>query len=343
MLGNAASRVVTLLSWAVALLLTYLWLAFVLQRFPYTRPWGERLGVYLIDLLEKIGGAVVSAVPGLLLVIVVLVAARFASQLLNLFFARVASGHLRLRWVEPETVAPTRRIANIILWLFALSMAYPYLPGAQTDAFKGLSVLVGLMISLGGASVVGQALAGLSLMYQHALRPGEYVRIGDVEGTVVALGFMRTILHTGQGEEVSLPNSGIVATSVRNFSRLAQGHGFVLQAGVTIGYGTPWRQVHAMLLEAARSTSGVLAQPPAYVIQTALSDFYVEYRLVAWAAAAEPQPRAKLMNDLHANIQDVFNEHGVQIMSPHYLGDPAHPHVVPKEQWYAAPAQPPRE
>jgi small-conductance mechanosensitive channel len=189
--------------------------------------------------------------------------------------------------------------------------------------------------------MVGQALSGLSLMYQRALRPGEYVRIGEVEGTVVSLGFMRTIVQTGQGEEVSLPNSSIVAASVHNFSRLAGGHGFVLQAGVTIGYTAPWRQVHAMLLEAARRTAGVLSEPPAYVIQTALSDFYVEYRLVAWGAPTEPQLRARLVNDLHANIQDVFNEHGVQIMSPHYVMDPPQLQVVPKENWYAPPAQPP--
>jgi small-conductance mechanosensitive channel len=340
-LGGAVSRTMTLLSWTAALLLSYLWLAFVLHRFPYTRPWGERLGTYLLELLQTVATAVVTSVPGLLLVAFIFVAARFASQLLHLFFQRVESGQLELRWLDAETAVPTRRIATILLWLFALSMAYPYLPGAHTDAFKGLSVLVGLMISLGGASMVGQALSGLSLMYQRALRPGEYVRVGEVEGTVVSLGFMRTIVQTGQGEEVSLPNSSIVAASVHNFSRLAGGHGFVLQTGVTIGYSTPWRQVHAMLLEAARRTAGVRPEPPPYVVQTALSDFYIEYRLVAWAAPSEPQPRARVMNDLHANIQDVFNEHGVQIMSPHYMMDPAQLQVVPKEKWYAPPAQPP--
>jgi small-conductance mechanosensitive channel len=339
-LGSAVGRAITLLAWTAALLLTYLWLAFVLQRFPYTRPWGERLGAYLLDLLETVGAAIVGAIPGLLLVAFIYVAARFASQLLDLFFRRAESGQLQLRWLDPETAVPTRRIATIVLWLFALSMAYPYLPGSHTEAFRGLSVLLGLMISLGGASVVGQALSGLSLMYQRALHPGEYVRIGDLEGTVMSLGFMRTIIQTGQGEEISVPNSTIVAAPVRNFSRLLDGKGFVLQPGVTIGYSTPWRQVHAMLLEAARRTQGVLPEPPPYVIQTALSDFYVEYRLVAWGSPAEPQPRAKLMNELHANIQDVFNEYDVQIMSPHYMTDPEHPQVVPKAKWFAAPAVP---
>jgi small-conductance mechanosensitive channel len=164
-----------------------------------------------------------------------------------------------------------------------------------------------------------------------------------VEGTVVSLGFMRTIIHTGTGEEVSLPNSSIVSSAVRNFSRLVPGSGFVLSSAVTIGYDAPWRQVHAMLLEAAKRTSGILRDPPPYVVQTALSDFYVEYKLVAQAGPEAPRLRVEAMSALHANIQDVFNEHGVQIMSPHYLGDPADAKVVPKERWYEAPAEKPAQ
>jgi small-conductance mechanosensitive channel len=158
---------------------------------------------------------------------------------------------------------------------------------------------------------------------------------------VVALGFMRTTIHNGTGEEVSLPNSSVVSSAVRNFSRLVPGSGFVLSTTVTIGYDAPWRQVHAMLLEAAGRTSGILDDPKPYVVQTALSDFYVEYKLVARAGPEAPRMRAEAMSALHANIQDVFNEHGVQIMSPHYLGDPAQAKVVTKEHWYEAPAQAP--
>jgi small-conductance mechanosensitive channel len=112
---------------------------------------------------------------------------------------------------------------------------------------------------------------------------------------------------------------------------------------VTIGYDAPWRQVHAMLIEAAGKTAGVLADPPPRVFQTALSDFYVEYRLVCQAVPTEPRPRAEVLSTLHSNILDTFNEHGVQIMSPHYLGDPADPKLVPPAKWYASPAEPPRK
>ncbi len=139
-----------------------------------------------------------------------------------------------------------------------------------------------------------------------------------------------------------MPNSLILSSVTKNYSRAVKGAGFVVDCTATIGYDAPWRQVHAMLIEAATRTQGILAEPAPRVFQTALSDFYVEYRLVCQAAATEPRPRAEVQSNLHANVQDVFNEHGVQIMSPHYFGDPADAKVVPKAKWYAPPAEPPR-
>jgi small-conductance mechanosensitive channel len=220
-----------------------------------------------------------------------------------------------------------------VVWLFALAIAYPFLPGANSEAFKGVSVLAGLMLSLGASSVVGQVIAGLSLMYARVLRSGEYVKIGDTEGTVASVGMFATKLHTGMGEELSLPNAWVFGQAVRNYSRLAPDGRYVLHTAVTIGYATPWRQVHAMLLEAARRCPDVATEPVPYVVQTALSDFYVEYRLCAHGSRSAPRRRAEAMSQLHAHIQDVFNENGVQIMSPHYRSDPPAPQVVPPEGW----------
>jgi small-conductance mechanosensitive channel len=340
-LRHGALRGVTLLALLVALFVSYLWLTYSLGQFPYTAPWAGQLRGYLLDMLARVVLGMIESVPGLAFVVVIFLITRAVAQMLRVFFQRVEHGRIKLRWVDADTAGPTRRIFVVALWLFALSIAYPYVPGAQTDAFKGLSVLVGLMISLGGASVVGQVLSGVSLIYQRPLKPGEYVRIGEVEGTVMTMGFMRTTIHTGTGEEVSVPNSSIVAAGVRNYSRLVEGKGFVLHTAVTIGYDTPWRQVHAMLLEAARRTAGVVQEPAPYVVQTALSDFYVGYRLVCHASFEQAGRRAQAMSALHANIQDVFNEHGVQIMSPHYLGDPQTAKTVPPERWFLPPAQPP--
>jgi small-conductance mechanosensitive channel len=188
--------------------------------------------------------------------------------------------------------------------------------------------------------VVGQAFSGLILMYMKAFRAGDYVRIGESEGTVIAAGMFATKIRTGTGEEITLPNSGIMATATKNYSRAAPGTGYVVDTAVTIGYATPWRQVQAMLQEAARRTVEIVPTPPPTVRQTELSDYYVEYRLIAYTPAESPALRADVLNRLHANIQDVFNEYGVQIMSPHYVADPAAPQVVPREKWHQPPARP---
>jgi small-conductance mechanosensitive channel len=340
-LSGVVRWLVAIVTWTFLLLLAYEWIGFVLGRFPYTRPWGERLVGYLGGLVATVGLAIVGAVPGLVLAAVIFILARFCVEIASNVFDRVKRGALTIPWLDADTVAPTRRIVNVVIWLFAVAMAYPYLPGAGTEAFKGLSVLVGLMISLGASSVVGQGAAGLILMYTRTLRPGEYVRINDFEGTVVESGLFITRILTGLGEELTLSNALVVGAVTKNYSRAVKGPGFVLDTVVTIGYDAPWRQVEAMLLEAARRTEGVIQEPPSRVHQTALSDFYVEYRLVTYAVPTRPVPRALLLSALHAHIQDVFNEYGVQIMSPHYLGDPEKAKVVPRSEWHTPPARPP--
>ena len=340
--GTGLRWVTAALAWAVGLLLAELWLTFVLRQFAYTRPWGERSTTWLVEVAGGFVGAIAGALPGLAVAVLIFVLARMATRASTHFLERVARGETHLGWLDTDTAMPTRRLVNVVIWLFALAMAYPYLPGADSDAFKGVSVLAGLMLSLGASGVVGQAMSGFSLMYSRSLRVGEYVKIGDTEGTVVELGLFATRIHTGMGEEVTLPNTVIFSQPVRNFSRLVRGGRFVLHTAVTIGYNTPWRQVHAMLLEAARRTTGVAQEPPPSVVQTALSDFYVEYRLCAQSTQAAAQRRVESMSELHANVLDVFNENGVQIMSPHYRSDPSEAQVVPPgDAWAAREPRPP--
>jgi small-conductance mechanosensitive channel len=343
-LGNVpvfARRFVAVLAWLLGLTATVWWVAFVLQSFPYTRRWGEDLQINLVDMARQIVLAILGALPGIAFAIVIFFLARVLIRLGDAFFDRVEHGSLQVTWLDHDTVRPTRRIFSIIVWVFALAMAYPYLPGAQTEAFKGLSVLIGLMVSLGGAGVIGQAFSGFILMYVRLFRRGDYVRIGDNEGTVSELGMFATRIRTGLGEEISISNAAVLAATIKNYSRAVPGTGFVLDSMVTIGYSTPWRQVEAMLKEAARRTEDIAHEPPPTVRQTALSDFYVEYRLIAYSPAQSAAVRADILNRLHGHIQDVFNEHGVQIMSPHYMMDPKDPQVVPPEKWYTPPAQAP--
>ena len=331
-------RFVGALRWLLVAIFSYEWLSFMLSRFPYTRPWGERLNGYLIGVVVDILQAIVSAIPGLGVAIAIFFIARSLIGLAEGFLDRLAVGGEPPRWLDAEAMPTTRRLMAMVVWLFALAMAYPYLPGAETEAFKGLSVLLGLMVSLGASSLVGQAAAGLIVTYTRTVRMGEYVRVGEYEGTVTELGIFNTRIRTGTGQELALPNSLITGTVTQNYSRVVQGRGFVVDTKVTIGYDTPWRQVEAMLIEAARRTPGILREPAPHVFQTALSDYYPEYLLVAQATAMKAKPRAETITELHRNIQDVFNEHGVQIMSPHYMADPVEAKVVSPQRWYEPPA-----
>ena len=331
--GASMRTVSTLAAWTAVVMLTDTWVTFVLQQFAYTRPWGEKASEWALEVLGRFAQGMVAAIPDLLVAVLIFVMARVATKAVNAMLERVERGELELQWLDADTAIPTRRLSNLGIWLFAVAMAYPYLPGSHSEAFKAVSVMTGLMLSLGASSLVGQGLSGLSLMYSRSIRVGEYVQIGQSEGTVTALGMFTTKLHTGTGEEVSLPNTVVFSQPIRNLSRLVDQGRYLLNTAVTIGYATPWRQVHSMLLEAARRTGGVATTPPPYVIQSALSDFYVEYRLCAQGAASAPERRAETMTQLHANIQDVFNENSVQIMSPHYMADPPEAQVVAPAHW----------
>ena len=342
--GNARSLsriAVRLAGWCIALVATYVWLTFELERFPYTRPWGEQLGTFLVAALGGLLAGVVAGVPGLVMALLILALARGAVWLVNAFFRGIDEGRIEAPASVQETSQPTRRIAVAAIWLFAVVMAYPYLPGSDSAAFKGMSVFVGLMATLGGSSLFGQAVSGLVLMYSRSLKAGDYVRIDEHEGTVTSLGMLATKIRTPKDEEISVPNSVLVGTVTKNYSRLAQERGVILHTSVTIGYDVPWRQVHAMLVAAAGRTPGLRKDPPPFVWQWALSDFYVEYQLNA--RLERPEERQPVMVALHANIQDAFNEYGVQIMSPHFVFNPAEKVWVPRERWHEAPAEAPAQ
>ena len=336
---GALRRLMQVLSWLIVFLLSYEWLSFVLSQFPFTRPLGEQLNSYLFELFATIGNATLKSIPGIVTACVIFVLARLVVQAFNAFYDRVENGSIKISWLNADVVAPTRRITKVAIWLFALTMTYPYLPGSGTEAFKGVSVLVGLMISLGSSSLIGQAASGLILTYSRIYRKGEFIHVNGHEGTITDLGMFTTRIRNGMGLEITLPNALVLSNVTKNYSRAVEGRGFVIDIKVTIGYDTPWRQVEAMLIEAARRTPHLLSSPAPKVFQTALSDFYPEYLLICHAVPSEPMPRAEVMSALHANIQDVFNEYNVQIMSPHYLGDPEKEKVVPKEGWYRAPAK----
>lgn len=328
-------RIVDLFAWGLGLFSAYLWLTYVLTRFPYSAPWGEALGAYLVTTVRNLVLLALAAIPGLFTVVIIFFATRFFTRLVGTFFAAVESGSVTVPWVHADTAQPTRRLLSALLWLFALVVAYPYLPGSGSDVFKGVSVFVGIVLSLGSSGVVSQAMSGLVLMYSRALKPGDYVRVGDTEGVVAELGMLSTKIRTNKDEEVTLPNGVVVGLTTKNYTRLATEQGVVLYTSVAIRYDVPWRQVHAMLHAAAGRTAALRKDPPPFVLQTALSDWHVEYQLNA--RLDEPHRRTRVLSELHANIQDVFYENGVDILSPHFEGNHQHPPIaaIPTERWFA--------
>jgi len=339
LLARLLAGTLVLVQWLVLLLLGYAWVRAVLASFVATRPLAEAMDGWFFGKLAWVAGGAVGAIPGLATVVIVLLLTRALADVLAYFFNAVQQGRLTLPFLHRDTTTATRRIVTVLVWGLGVAIAYPYLPGSGSEAFKGLSVLAGVMLTLGSSGLVMQAMSGLVIIYSRALRKGDFIDIGGTQGVVTEVGSLAIKMINIRNEEITIPNSVLVSAPIHNYSKLSDTRGTLLTAKVTIGYDAPWRQVHAMLEEAARRTPRVRAEPPPYVYQRALSDFYVEYEL--FVSIEKAIERVPIQSALHAAIQDVFNEHGVQIMSPHFLGQPAQAVVVPKADWYKAPARPP--
>ena len=342
-LGEFLARVVVgsiqVVQWLIVAALAYAWMRFLLGRFVATEPLARGLDGWFWNRLVWVGEGSLESLPGLVTVVIVLAITRAIADAIGYLFDAIDRGRLRLPLVHPETTVATRRILSLLVWGLGIAIAYPYLPGSSSEAFKGVSVLLGIMVTLGSTGLVTQAMSGLVIVYARALRKGDFVELNEVQGVVTEVGVLSTKIVNVRNEEITIPNAVLISSPIRNYSKLAGTQGTLLTAKVTIGYDAPWRQVHALLIEAARRTPAVRKEPAPFVYQRALSDFYVEYEL--FASIDRPLERIPVLSALHANIQDQFNEHGVQIMSPHFFGQPPHAVVVPKDHWYAPPAQPP--
>jgi small-conductance mechanosensitive channel len=190
------------------------------------------------------------------------------------------------------------------------------------------------VVSLGSTGIINQVMSGLFVVYSKALKTGEWVQVNDIEGEVLEVGLLAGKIRTVEGQEVTIPNSVLVSTATKNYTRLGYPDGTIISSTVSIGYDGPWRQVHALLLLAADRTSNVRKQPKPYVLQRQLSDFYVAYTLIAHIE--NEKLRIETLSNLNASIQDAFNESGVQIMSPHFMMQPERSVVIPPSKWHGS-------
>jgi len=315
----------------------YLWFIYVLAAFPVTHPFAERLSNYLFEILVMLATGAISAVPGLLTVAIILFLTKATNDVVANIFRGVDQGTTLIPGIHKDTAKATRRLVGILIWALGVAIAYPYLPLAESNAFKGLSVMFGFMLTLGSAGLVTQMMSGLVLIYARALKVGDFVSIGEVMGVVKEMGMLSTKIINMRNEEITIPNAVLVGNPIKNYSSGNGESGALVSTTVTIGYDTPWRQVHAMLIGAAERTSGLRINPQPFVMQKGLQDFYVEYELFAYVD--RPLERVRILSELHGNIQDEFNTYGVQIMSPHFVLQPRNNVVVPHENWAPEPAQ----
>ena len=321
----------------VILGLGFVYLQYVLGLFPWTRGASSRLLRYVLDPLGTMGWGIVAAIPDVLFLVILFLLTRSVLKIVHLFFAAVGRGEVALAGFEREWADPTYKLLRVAIVALALVVAYPYIPGSESEAFKGISIFIGIVFSLGSSSAIANMIAGYTMTYRRAFKLGDRVKIGDTTGDVTEMRLQVTHVRTIKNEEVIIPNSSILNNEVVNYSSLARRLGLILHTKVGIGYETPWRQVEAMLLIAAERTPGLMRDPKPFVRQLSLGDFAVTYELNVYCDNA--QAMSLLYTALHRNILDVFNEHGVQIMTPAYEGDPEVPKVVPKDQWFSAPAK----
>jgi small-conductance mechanosensitive channel len=317
----------------------YLYLHWALALFPWTRFAGRTMLNLVIDPVRTILRGIVGYLPELFFLIVLAMFARWILRAVKALFAAIENGRIVVRSFEPEWAQPTYRIVRFLLLVLLAVIAYPYIPGSGSDAFKGVSLLIGVLLSIGSSSLIANLLAGYTMIYRRAFRLGDRIRVKDCVGDVTAIRPLAVALRTPKNEQIVIPNSEILNNPIVNYSTLERSNGLILHTNVGIGYEVPWRQVEAMLMLAAERTEGLLHDRPAFVLQTKLGDFCIQYELNVYCAAA--QRMNALYTALHRNILDIFNEYGVQIMTPAYERDPDTPKLVPAGRWHEPPASPP--
>jgi small-conductance mechanosensitive channel len=303
-------------SWILVLALVQAYVTLVLRFFPSTRYTSYQITNWLFSGLAGFGKVVIRYIPDFILLVFILLVTSYLIKLNEYIFGEIRDQKVAIRGFYSDWAEPTANLVRVLIIAAAAVIAFPYLPGSNSPAFKGISVFLGVLLSLGSTSAMAHGVAGTILTYMRAFQVGNFVRIGNDVGEVVEKTLLVTRIRTQKNEIVTIPNGTVLGGVVVNYSGEEKNKGVIFHATVTIGYNAAWRQVHELLISAALATDDVLRDPPPFVLQTALYDFYVAYELNAYTA--KPSNMQMIYSMLHQNIQDKFNEAGVEINSPHY-------------------------
>lgn len=285
--------------------------------FPQTKSLAYQLFSYIWIPVKSIFTSVVEYIPNLFTIFVIWYAVKYLVRFVHYLANEVKSERLKIRGFYSDWAEPTFHIIRFLLYAFMIAMIYPYLPGSKSGVFQGISVFVGLIVSLGSSTVIGNIIAGLVITYMRPFKLGDRIQLNETTGNVIEKTPLVTRIRTPKNEVVTIPNSFIMSSHTVNYSASAREYGLIIHSEVSIGYDIPWRQTHQLLIEAALNTPGVIDDPRPFVLETSLSDWYPVYQVNAYIKEADRL--ADIYSDLHQNIQDKFNEAGIEIMSPHYV------------------------
>lgn len=297
-------------------LLIYFSLPVLLKIFPRTAGIADRLLAYIFNPLKNIAINIWDYFPNLITIIIIVTLFRYVLKALIFFRDEIINDHLNIPGFYKDWANPTFQIIRFLIFAFMLVVIFPYLPGSNSPVFQGVSVFLGFLLTFGSAGSLSNIIAGIVLTYMRAFKLGDRVKIADVTGDITGSSLLVTRIRSVKNEDITIPNSNILSTHTINYSSSAQELGLILNTTVTIGYDAPWRKVHQLLISAAEATEMTETDPKPFVLQTSLDDYYVSYQINVYTK--NPGKQAYIYSRLHQNIQDKFNEAGVEIMSPQY-------------------------
>ena len=322
--------VLKLLKWLFIIVAVYISLPIVFSIFPCTKGIASSLFGYITTPILGMFKAFIGFIPELITIIIIILITRYFVRFLKFLATEIESEKLKITGFYPDWAMSTFNLLKVLIYAFSFVVIFPYLPGSDSPVFQGLGVFFGLLISLGSSSAIGNIIAGFVITYMRPFKTGDRIKVADITGDVVEKTMLVTRIRTIKNEDITIPNAAILNGSTINYTSSAKTLGLILNTTVTIGYDVKWQQVHQLLIDAALATKHIKKDPQPFVLQTGLDDFYVSYQINAYTA--EASMGAKIYSELFANIQDVFNTAGVEILSPHYRAErDGNPIAVPSE------------
>jgi small-conductance mechanosensitive channel len=304
------------LRWFTYAIILYIALPVIFSIFPFTRSWADDLFHLIWKPFKSIFIAVWAYLPNLFTILVIYFVMKYVIRFVKYIFTEIESEKLRISGFHADWAIPTYSIVRFLLYAFMFVLIFPYLPGSDSDIFKGVSVFLGILFSLGSSTAIANMVAGLVITYMRPFKIGDRIKIGDVFGDVEEKTLLVTRIRTPKNEMITIPNSAVLSGNTTNYSSGIANNGLILHTTVTIGYDVPWKDMHSALIEAALRTQFILEDPKPFVLQTSLDDFFVSYQVNAYTKEVKQQ--ALIYSTLHQNIQDVCSEKGIEILSPHY-------------------------